>query len=369
MLILPHTLSLITTHRCTAACDHCCFSCTPDVQDHIPIPNLYRYINEASELPSMKVVVFTGGECFLLGRELDNLMKLAAGHKFVTRFVSNGYWAHTPAAARRRLEQLRACGLSEANFSTGDQHAVYVKPEYVRNGAIAAAEMGLTTLVAVELFAESTFPLDDFLAHPDVKRLLESRKLAVKLGPWMKFKGKSALTFTKKYMDLVEQARTSNGGCSTALKVVAISPRQQLFACCGLPVEEIEELHLGSLLNASIKEVLSRAPDDFVKIWVHLHGPDVVVRYAQRFDPTIPTPDHVAHICDTCRYMYHDERIKQIIMDNPPPNIKDIMDHYFQSLVIPTREIKPTDAIKFARCWESAPRLSETNRMATNSSP
>ena len=76
MLATPHTLSLITTHRCTAACDHCCFSCSPDVQDHIPIPNLYRYIHEAAEIKTIKVIVFTGGECFLLGKELDSLMKL-----------------------------------------------------------------------------------------------------------------------------------------------------------------------------------------------------------------------------------------------------------------------------------------------------
>src|SRR5580704_14588777 len=197
MLVTPHTLSLITTHRCTAACDHCCFSCTPEVKDHIPIPNLYRYIEEATEVPTIKVVVFTGGECFLLGRDLDNLVKAAAGHDFFTRFVSNGYWAVTPQAARRRLEKLVACGLTEANYSTGDQHAVYVKPEYVLNGALAAADMGLTTVLTIELFQESVFPLEEFLAHPGLQEHLESGKLALKLAPWLKFKGKGPLTFNK----------------------------------------------------------------------------------------------------------------------------------------------------------------------------
>jgi hypothetical protein len=365
MLVTPHTLSLITTHRCTAACDHCCFSCTPNVQDHIPIPNLYRYIDEAAELKTLKVIVFTGGECFLLGRELDNLMQAAAGHGFFTRFVSNGYWAISPKAARRRLEQLLACGLTEANFSTGDQHAVYVKPEYVLNGALAAVDMGLTTVVTIELFQESVFPLEEFLSHPGFKEHLESGKLALKLAPWMKFKGKGPLTFNKKYLELVEKARTPEAGCYTALKVLAISPRQQLFACCGLPVEDIEELHLGSLLNASIKEVLSRTPDDFVKIWVHLHGPDAVIRYAQKFDPSIPFPENAAHICDACRFMYHDKRIKKIVMENPPPNVKEIMEVYFQSLLIPTRDMKHSDAVQFARLGDSLPKIRDIHRMAT----
>jgi hypothetical protein len=367
MLVNPHTLSLIVTHRCTAACDHCCFSCTPEVQDHIPIPNIYRYIDEAAEIKTIKVVVFTGGECFLLGRELDNLMKKASGYGFLTRFVSNGYWAITPEIARKRLEKLVACGLTEANFSTGDQHGAYVKPEYVINGAVAACDMGITTVVTIELFQESVFPIEEFLTNPGIKRHLQSGRLAIKLAPWMKFKGKSALSFNKKYLQFVEQARTpEGGGCYTALKVLAISPRQQLFACCGLPVEEIEELHLGSLLKASIKEVLSRTPDDFIKIWIHLHGPDAVIRYAQRFDPTIPFPAEAAHICDACRFMYQNKRIREIVMANPPPNVKEIMDCYFHSLLIPPREVKRSEAVHFARFGDSLPKIRATHAMATN---
>jgi organic radical activating enzyme len=366
MLVTPHTLSLIVTHRCTAACDHCCFSCSPDVLDHIPIPTLYRLVDEASEISTLKVVVFTGGECFLLGSELDNLVKKANGHGFFTRFVSNGYWAINPNAARRRLQKLVDAGLTEANFSTGDQHAAYVKPEYVKNGAVAAADMGITTIVTIELFQESVFPLEEFLADPDLKRHMEAGTLALKLAPWMKFKGKSALSFTKKYLELVDQARTPEAGCYTALKVLAISPRMQLFACCGLPVEDIEEMHIGSLKNASIKEVLSRTPDDFIKIWVHLHGPDAVIRYAQRFDPSIPFPKDAAHICDACRFMYHDKRIKKIVMDNPPPNVTEIMNVYFQSLLIPTRDMKHSEAVQYARFGDSALKIRATHAMATS---
>ena len=205
MLFHPHTLSLIVTHRCTAACDHCCFHCTPEVEDHIPIPNIYRYIDEASEIDSVQVVVFTGGECFLLGSELDKLVKHASGYGHNTRFVSNGYWGFSPAAARKRLDKLVACGLTEANFSTGDQHGVYVKPEYVRNGAVAACDLGLDTVVTIELFQESKFPIDDFLNDANVVRHVEAGKLAIKMAPWMKFKGTSPLSFNKKYMHMVEQ--------------------------------------------------------------------------------------------------------------------------------------------------------------------
>jgi len=313
------------------------------------------------------VVVFTGGECFLLGRDLDELFKHASGYGYFTRFVSNGYWAISPLAARRRLEKLIANGLTEANFSTGDQHAAYVKPEYVRNGAVAAADMGITTVITIELFQESIFPLEEFLEDPGIKRHLESGKLALKLAPWMKFKGQGPLTFTKKFMELVELARTpETGGCHTALKVLAISPTQQLFACCGLPVEDIEEMHLGSLRTGSIKEILNRTPDDFIKIWVHLYGPDAVIRYARRFDPTIPFPEEAAHICDSCRYMYGNKRIKQIIMENPPPNVKEITNLYFNSMFLPAADRKHSAAVQFARDPDGISKLRATHAMATS---
>ncbi|HZV35637.1 MAG TPA: hypothetical protein VFB72_13770, partial [Verrucomicrobiae bacterium] len=273
-----------------------------------------------------------------------------------------------PAVARRRLEKLISCGLTEANFSTGDQHGAYVKPEYVLNGLLAACELGLTTVVTIELFQESVFPVDDFISHPDVERYIEKGRLAIKLAPWMKFKGKSPLSFTKKYLEFVDQARKpETGGCQTALKVISISPRQQLFACCGLPVEEIEELHLGSLLNASIKEVLSRAPDDFIKIWVHLYGPDAVIRYARQFDPSIPFPDQAAHICDACRAMYHNKRIREVVMQHPPPNVKDVMDFYFQTMLLPPQELKRSQtSAAFSHFGEPVSVLRQTHAMATS---
>jgi len=90
-----------------------------------------------------------------------------------------------------------------------------------------------------------------------------------------------------------------------------------------------------------------------------------VIRYAQKFDPAIPFPTNAAHICDACRFMYHDKRIKKIVMENPPPNVKEIMEVYFQSLLIPTRDMKHSEAVQFARFGDSLPKIRETHRMAT----
>lgn len=335
MIITPHTLSLLVTKRCTAACDHCCFTCNPHRQESIPIPNLYKYIEQATIFPTMRVVVFTGGECFLLGKDLDGLVKHASGFGFITRFVSNGYWASSRDTARKRLQRLKDGGLREANFSTGDCHAEWVNPAYVRYGAMAAVDLGITSVIACEVFRGSQFNMEEFLSDPEFSELVDKGKIILRLSPWMTFEGKRDLKQTDSYLNVMRDDRIGGGACTTALKVLAITAEEDLIGCCGLTMDYIDEVHLGSLKNESIGQIVKRLPDDFIKIWIHLYGPDAIIRYAQKIDPTIERPANMAHICDVCRYMYNHPKIKQLVMDNPPPNMKQILDQYYHSLMVP----------------------------------
>ena len=143
MWFSPQTLSIITTHRCTAACEHCCFACSPGAEAAIPLARLQALVEETAEVPSIRQVVFTGGECFLLGPALDTLIRRCRDLGLGTRCVSNGYWAHSLPAAEARVAQLRAAGLEELNLSTGVFHARFVPWERVLWGAAAAASAGL----------------------------------------------------------------------------------------------------------------------------------------------------------------------------------------------------------------------------------
>lgn len=329
MIIIPHTLSIITTHKCTAACDHCCFNCSPQVSHQMPVSRMHDYIDQATAIPSIQAVVFTGGECFLLGKDLDALVKRSSDHGFNTRFVSNGYWATSREVARKRLSRLIDNGLSEANFSTGDAHSKFVPPEYVRNGAIEAAAAGLTTVIMVELFEKSQFNFEAFVDDSEFEKFLDNGQIVINNSPWMSFKGETSLTYTEKHLNFHKEQTA----CSTALKVLAITPTQKLIACCGLPLEEIPELCLGDLTKASISDIIQSQNDDFIKIWIHLEGPDAIVDYARQFDDTIHKLHQKAHVCDKCRAMYHDKRVIEIVKKNPPKHTDRLIDQYFQSLM------------------------------------
>jgi hypothetical protein len=101
------------------------------------------------------------------------------------------------------------------------------------------------------------------------------------------------------------------------------------MACCGLTMEEIPELQIGSLLEKTISELLSTTPDDFIKIWIHVEGPAAVIEYARTIDPNIMIPSGKAHICDICRHMYHDTAVTTLVKKYPPPNIDKIIERYY----------------------------------------
>ena len=94
-IINPHTLTLITTYRCTASCPNCCFNCSPSPVNKktMTIQEIKSYIALVKKtFPSIKVVVFTGGECTLLNDDLYEGISFAKKLGLSTRIVTNGHW-------------------------------------------------------------------------------------------------------------------------------------------------------------------------------------------------------------------------------------------------------------------------------------
>ena len=98
--------------------------------------------------------------------------------------------------------------------------------------------------------------------------------------------------------------------------------------CCGLTMEEIPELHIGSLKERSIKQLIDDSPNDLLKIWIHLDGPMSVLRYVKSQIPDFVIPSDKAHICDQCRFLYKSPEVKRVLMGGLPPNAQSLMQRY-----------------------------------------
>lgn len=332
MFILPQTLSIVTTHQCTAACDHCCFLCTPKVTTALPTQRIFRLIDECAEFSSMRVVVFTGGECFLLGKNLDDLITYATERGYVTRCVTNGYWATSDSVATRRADRLVASGLKEINFSTGHFHAKYVPVERVIAGAIACADRGLTTLVNAETCNESTFDVMQITEHKQLGPLIAKNRVILQRNVWIPHaRASNPSEISHKPQSSRFNADRING-CRTVLNVLSVTPTQSLVACCGLHLESIPELHLGSVEHKTLRECVDQQPDDFLKIWIHIDGPERILQFVREHVPDYTFPHQSVHPCTTCLHLYKDPVALEVIASHYKEIEYDVLDRWLSEI-------------------------------------
>jgi hypothetical protein len=294
------------------------------VSVRIPPERLEAIINEAARLPSVRLFVFTGGECFLIP-ELDERIAQVTRLGLRSRCVTNGYWAFSPERARARVKTLSAAGLKEINFSSGRFHSKYVPVERIVFAASATADAGILTLITVETCEQEDDSADRIYEHPALRTRIDSGEILFQRNVWIDNEGEAPLTHDDQYN------RFANGhdtGCKTALDVLAVTPTQSLVACCGLHLERIPELHIGSVADVALDTLVKAAADDFIKIWLHVTGPERIYRFAQSKDPSVQLPDRSAHPCETCLKLFRDKRALEVLREHYPAVEEEVVRLY-----------------------------------------
>lgn len=324
----PSALTLLPTYQCTAACKNCCFGCHFAVEGRIPQDRLLRYIREAKDIPSLRLIVFSGGECFLLDKDLDEAVEEASLNGVITRCVTNGYWAKTPELARARIQTLAARGLDELNISTGDFHQRWIGIDRVGYAAEAAVNEGLQTVIMVEIHEGRKFDGNSLVDTPSIKRITANPQLRQRFqiveSPWIS--NKSEIRVEQPPERLISRANlNAAGGCGSVLSSVVISPAEYLNACCGLAHEQIPKMRLGSLRSRSIAVLIEEAREDFLKQWIMIEGPLKILEWSAEKDPTIQWEDRYAHICDACRRLHTDERVLEIVARHAESKASEVM--------------------------------------------
>lgn len=321
MIVRPKVLSFITTRRCTATCDHCCFGCSPTASDSIPVRRMHELIDEATRIESIKRIVFTGGECFLLGNDLADLVARATLRDFSTRAITNGYWGVTPRAATKRLRPLGDAGLKELMLSTGTFHQRFVPLSRVINAARASVSLGIPTRISVEMCDQSSFDggaLGDVLSEE-----VNSGLLCISRNPWIEDSGGRG-TVTLSHQHLLSSRATSDyPRCEQVLNVLTVTPNQILMACCGFPMEQIEDLKIGSVADRALDDLLRNEPNGLFATWMHVAGPSGIARFVARYAPDYRLPI-LASVCEACTALQRDPVAMSIISEHANEVAADI---------------------------------------------
>jgi hypothetical protein len=320
----PSTLTILPTYNCTAACENCCFGSHPGIKQRIPLAHILDYIEQAAALGTIKLIVFSGGECFTLGPELVIAVAKATELGLATRCVTNGYWAVTEARAYEQLDALHRAGLGEINLSTGDFHIRYVSPEKVITGAIAAVRVGMRAVIVVESRQGRDFSAERLLSDPRLKEVLGSPLFRIIESPWMPMASFREVPQDRSHLTSRHNLHLKRG-CDSVLGTVVITPRETLGACCGLTREQIPEMDAGSLREHTLAELHEKASADLMKMWLAVEGPERILAWAARKDPSIEWEYRYCHRCDACRALYADHRVRDVIRNHAAEKRDDIV--------------------------------------------
>lgn len=324
--IKPTIMTVITTYQCTAACKDCCFECTPAITAKLSEQEIITAIQASiTEYPDIQLVVFSGGECFMLKDALFNAIAFATSLGRRTRCVTNAYWAKSSSNAEKVAARLTQAGITEINISTGLDHQQWVPESAIVNAVTALHTAGIYTLVAVEKDTEESGCLSSITSQPMIARLLSSKDPLFRLvsNAWMPFHKDSNLREKIDQEELVK-------GCQQVFQNVVVTPHKQLSACCGLTFEHIPEMKLGSI--DQIKNYRDQQQDDFLKLWLRVEGPYKILKDALGEDS--PTVQLITHQCQACVILHKNEDAVRYLQDNFRQKIPDIYFKYKSSQLI-----------------------------------
>lgn len=304
------------TNRCTARCRDCPIVHEDIEHRSLSATDMIDIISEILPWNTLKLVVFTGGEPFLLGNDLKETVRFAADNDILTRIVTNAYWASSKEKALHILSAYKQAGVSEINISCDDYHQEYIPLEYVKHANEAACELGVPALLAHRICPGSNITVDylsQFLGvdlhefkrgeeNPKNNVCLSGVNVPIKNKSWIKdddYKGLSC-----SWLD----------PCPSVLSKIIISPDKSVQICCGIASSAIEEFNIGTLeKDGCLLDILKYGNEDLLTNWLALAGPSSILEFVRQKDPTISLPTKYVNRCHLCDELFTREDVREIL--------------------------------------------------------
>ena len=274
-------------------------------------------------------MVFSGGECFLLGDDLTSAVQKASDKGFIVRAVTNGFWARNLDTGRRVLGSLVRAGLSEINISTGDQHVRFVSLETVVNATVLAAEFQLKIALVIELHQQSRITSQTLLSYPEIENLVnESTKFKIIESPWMPTQLDRDLQQHESKMINRENVHL-RGGCEDVLQTLVLTPAGKIGHCCGLPREQVPELNSENIdIENDLWRLVNEVGTDFFKMWLFVDGPENILAWAATKNSKIRWENRYSHRCHACLAVFNDRHVRETISKHYTERIDDVVLRY-----------------------------------------
>lgn len=333
-IITPSSITIMTTFKCTAACEECCYQCSPNSKVKLTLEEITSYIQESKDcFPKLASVYFTGGECFLLAEDLIDAIEFSTKLGLATRCVTNGFWGRKKMKALSLAKKLKIAGLNEINFSTGDDHQKYVPLDSVINAAIACSSEGIRSLIIVEGSEESKFKTEHLTSNKKLTQYnsQSDNPIGIMKNVWISLKKNKEI---KQAEQIYARNKDSEDflGCENIFTNTGLDPYSRIVSCCGLTMQLIPELHEYKYEKGRLFEYYKEQFEDFIKIWIWVDGPESILNQVEIWNPKLSLNDNVTHPCQACLTLYKNSEVRRTIYLNYEQILNAVLFKYYLKL-------------------------------------
>lgn len=256
----PFRLTILLTFQCNLTCSHCLFECGPSQTECLSTPQVKHLIDQACGVSTIKSISFSGGEPFILGEELAEVVRYASRVGFDTECVTNSYWAKSESTAYKRLTILKDAGLSVISLSVDDFHQEQLPLRYVRNAYWAAQDLGLRVALITSTHRSGNLRRLKIKERIGDAQIHNARQTAGRNRLPQTILIQSAFMPAGRGANIPAEEREykdelSTGPCTSILRDLSVLPSGRLLPCCS--ISDISQSGTtGTLFESSLPDLL-----------------------------------------------------------------------------------------------------------------
>ena len=286
-------LTIMVTNRCPLRCAHCGPRSGPQERSEIELETVIAALEEARKR-SCQMVNFSGGEPFVLGRKLVDMVQAAVARGLLTRITTGAYWSRTLEMAAQCLQPLAQQGLHQLFISYSDQHGEFVRLQNVIAATSAARSYGIQVYLALGTSRTSQ------VNSRSVREAFEAAGVAV---PWILDSplipyGRAEENLSTDEL-LLQPVENLAGPCPSLTQHPTIHANGRVTGCAVVFGGNCAPLSSGNIYESTFAESLDRMNANPLAAWIHKIGV-VELKWFIEANSSIRFSDRYVNICHLC---------------------------------------------------------------------
>ena len=110
--------------------------------------------------------------------------------------------------------------------------------------------------------------------------------------------------------------RRSEPYCKSVLRSIVVFPDLSVQICCGIALNSIPELTIGSLAETDLLPILKQGNQDLITNWLALEGPSSILDFVRSKKPDIQLPEHYVGRCHLCNELFTRPEVRSVLAEH-----------------------------------------------------